>query len=200
VGLSFDSKIQKKHADPLVHLKSWVRSLKMAPKDVVIFYYSGKCFLQKKQSLKMAHAFAERRIAKILRANKARLALAIFDCYEKQITPRDNISFSFFSDMNNSLSSSSRGMYSLFKKSSGVLIAFSDRNPSRGMYSLEKNVTGGIFTTSFLSALRSWADEPRVSWSNVIHLTRDGGRESHFQQEPFFFAQMHSHTGLNGIK
>jgi hypothetical protein len=164
------------------HLKTRLNNLKVTPKDVVIFYYSGHGFRPKGKSspwpyISLAGDYLEQEavslddVVKILQDKKPRFFIALADAcntLEEKINGDDLTHLSAREDLPTykQIKQYRQFYQKLFENSSGYLIASSSIQNQNAYGDQNK---GGLFTTAFLTHFYAQAENSSVpSWHTVM--------------------------------
>lgn len=177
-------------------LQKWLKRIHPKSGDVVFFYYAGRGSNHPHQKwpyirFGAGRQISEKAVTRRIISYKPDLAVVIFDCYNKPLTPQDDVDFSQVQKVDISQYGSMPGFRNLFRKHKGWMMWSSGKKVQNAYYSSQKPV-GGFFTNNFLRGFFRYSRVPKVDWGKVASCTRMSYFSAHINTPPLFDAHFTS--------
>jgi hypothetical protein len=187
-------------------LDLWVDSISKKSNDIAVFYYAGKGFVSGREkfvlpfipqyystSIPLIHVSGDDIVFKISRKNP-KLAVLIFDCYNKSISANERVNFDRLNSCQHIYASRCKGIQKLIRNSRGVFIACSDINVGRPSCSTRVKPIGGLFTSQFLHQLCTSNHCRKLSWNVIAQSLKNMSNTIGCQASPFVeYSKRHTH-------
>jgi hypothetical protein len=187
-------------------LQNWLNSSKKSTNDVVIVYYVGtgtNCPLQNDRWPLIIGQnnvlISEREIVATVKNHAPRMALVVFDCYNRAATLKDKIYRWKFQKANSLRQKNQPGLKTLFRKTSGIITACSGFPVDSCLYLNRSSQRGGFFTNSLLLTLCTHSKFKAANWGK-IRILSSGNLSDYNVTESIFEDQSNDHSHLPTIR